>query len=179
MSFILQVHYNNSANYDDVFDRSGVAMCIVDEPREHTAALITFGTADIDIPADVASYQAEGMCPSAMTIAMSEPLHVLSSFPHMHERGVAMRTDILRGGVGGPEEVLVDLPNFDFNTQTFIPIEPEILIEPGDAVRTTCTWGNEGGEAAQYGLDSEDEMCFNFVMVWPIDAFGANHECGL
>ncbi len=176
-SFILQVHYNNSAHYDDVFDRSGVAMCVTDEPREHTAALLTLGTDDIDIPADVENHEEVGMCPSAMTVAMPEPLHVLSSFPHMHERGASLRTEILRGGEDGPAEILVDVPHFDVNNQQFIILEPELLIEPGDAVRTTCTWSNEGGDAVQYGLDSEDEMCFDFVMVWPIEAFGPNHLC--
>jgi len=178
-SFILQVHYHNVAQHSDAFDRSGVAMCVIEEPREHTAGIVTLGTIGIDIPADVESHAEQGVCPSWITGYLPQPLHVIASFPHMHELGRAMTTTILRGGESGPEEVLIDVPNFNFESQTYYSHEPEVLIQPGDALRTTCTYNNEGGDTVHFGEATEDEMCFNFVMLYPIEDVGESRQCGL
>ncbi len=179
VSFILQVHYHNVAHLEDAIDRSGVAMCVVDEPREHTAGIVTLGTLGIDIPADAAAHDESGTCPSWITSYLPEPLHAIASFPHMHQLGRGFRTDIMRGGESGPVETLVDVPSFNFESQTYYPHAPEVLIQPGDALRTTCTYDNAGGSRVTFGEATEDEMCFNFVMVWPIEVIGDNRQCGL
>jgi hypothetical protein len=179
VSFILQVHYHNVAQHSDAFDRSGVAMCVIDEPREHTAGIVTLGTVGIDIPAGVESHAEQGVCPSWITSYLPQPLHIIASFPHMHELGRAIETTILRGGESGPEEDLIDVPNFSFESQTYYAHEPEVLLQPGDALRTTCTYNNEAGAAVHVGEATEDEMCFNFVMVYPIEDVGETRQCGL
>ncbi|MFO0633476.1 MAG: hypothetical protein U0168_11560 [Nannocystaceae bacterium] len=176
--FILQVHYHNVAHHPDAYDRSGVALCTVDEPREHTAGIVTLGTLGIAIPPGAVGHEAEGMCPSWVTQYLTEPLHAIASFPHMHQLGRKFRTEVLRGGEDGPAEVLVDVPAFNFENQTYYPNDPEVLIQAGDALRTTCTWDNPGDTTVHIGEATEDEMCFNFVMVWPIEAVGAARQCG-
>ena len=55
-------------------------------------------------------------------------------------------------------------------------------VEPGDVLRTTCTYDNDGDVAVTVGEGTGDEMCFNFALVYPIDAFGPNagrRKCGL
>lgn len=176
--YILQIHYHNAAQYPDAFDRSGVALCTAEEPREQTAGIFTLGAVGINVPAgEDASVQ--GTCPSWITNYLTEPLRVIASFPHMHEIGTSIRTDIMRGGTNGPIENLLDVPVWDFEGQEFYPHDPEVLIEPGDAIRTTCDYHNPYDFDVTFGEETEDEMCFNFVMVYPIDLVGDYRRCGL
>jgi len=165
-SYILQVHYHNTAGYADALDRSGVALCTTDTPRANTAGVLTLGTLNIDIPAGAAEATATGTCPSQLTSLLPTPLQTLASFPHMHQRGRSFRTTITRGGV---ESTLVDVPAFSFDNQISYPNDPPIEIRAGDTLTTTCTYENTDGPAAGFGERTEDEMCFNFVLTYPID----------
>jgi hypothetical protein len=177
--FILQMHYHNAANYTDAVDRSGVALCTTDEPRPKTAGIVTLGSVGINIPAGAPAHEVTGICPSWITSYLQEPLFAIASFPHMHQLGRALSTVVMRGSDTGPEEVLVDVPAFNFENQTFYPQEPAMTIMPGDALRTTCTFDNTSGGPVYFGEATEDEMCFNFVMVYPIEAIGENRNCGI
>ncbi|MET0384957.1 MAG: hypothetical protein ABW321_03310 [Polyangiales bacterium] len=39
-------------------------------------------------------------------------------------------------------------------------------------MRITCSYQNDTDRAAGFGENTGDEMCFNFVMVYPKDNFG-------
>lgn len=164
---ILQVHYWNVPGYENVRDQSGVKICTADTPRENTAGVFTFGSPEIDIPPRARDHEVVGNCPSLLTSLLPEPLNVLASWPHMHERGTRFRTEIIRPS---GTETLVDVGRWDFNTQLVYPHTPHVTINPGDAVRTTCTYDNLSSETISFGEDTEDEMCFNFAMVYPIDS---------
>jgi hypothetical protein len=177
--FILQVHYHNSAHHADALDRSGVALCTTDTPREHDAGIVTLGTVGIDVPPHAMGHEETGTCPSWITSYLTEPLHIIASFPHMHELGRKFRTDILRGGSESMVEPLVEVEHFSFDDQKYYAHEPAVLLHPGDAVRTTCTYDNPGNVAVKFGEKTEDEMCFNFAMVYPVSSIGDNRQCGL
>lgn len=178
-SFILQVHYNNTAGYQDARDRSGVALCTADEPRPIEAGVVTLGSLGIAIPPQTEDHVVQGTCPPWVTNFLPEPLHVISSFPHMHELGRSFTTEILRGGSEDDVATLVDVDPFDFANQTFYPHEPEVVVNPGDAVRTTCTYDNPTDDWVWLGEGTSDEMCFNFAVVYPIDLLGDGRNCGL
>ncbi len=165
---ILQVHYWNAAGHTDVMDRSGVQICTTPTPRTHEAGILTLGTTNIDIPARARGYSTTGTCPSFATNLLSEPLHILYSGPHMHQLGTRFRTEIIRGGRTIP---LVSVDPWDFETQVSYPHDAATtMIQRGDELRTTCTYDNPGGTAVSFGERTEDEMCFNFAMVYPIGA---------
>lgn len=164
--YILQVHYHNTANYADALDGSGVAMCTTETPREHTAGVLTLGTTSIDIPPGAVGATATGVCPGAITTFLPQPVNVLSSFPHMHQLGRAFETIVTRGGQQIP---LVDVPIFDFESQVSYDHDPPFAIMPGDTLTTRCSYDNPGGSPVHFGEDTEDEMCFNFAIVYPID----------
>ena len=56
-------------------------------------------------------------------------------------------------------------PAFDFEFQR--PYRSELIINPGDTLTTTCTYDNASDKRVNFGERTEDEMCFNFVTVWP------------
>ena len=177
--FILQVHYHNTAHYSDALDKSGVALCTTDTPREHTAGVYTLGSVGINIPAFSSGVDATGTCPSWATSFLTEPLHAIASFPHMHEFGTSFRTEVFRGADDGPMETLVEIDNWVFDNQRYYEHDPAFTIYPGDSIRTTCTYDNTSSNTVTFGEETEDEMCFNFVMLYPIDIFTGNRSCGL
>jgi len=89
----------------------------------------------------------------------------------MHQRGVTIRTEVLRQGREDRMEMLVDVPRWDFETQTAHPAPGgALIVEPGDVLRTTCVYDNLGDETVTFGERTEDEMCFNFISAFPAGA---------
>lgn len=173
--YVLQVHYNNSAHYGDALDRSGVAFCTIDEPRTYTAGVLTLGSLAIDVPPGAEDHEVTGTCSSLDTLFWPE-MHLLAASPHMHELGRAMKSEVHH--LDGTTETLVDVPMFDFHGQGSYPVDPEIIVRPGDAITTTCTYDNPTDHHVFFGEGTDDEMCFNFVFGYPIDAI-ANRNCGI
>ena len=164
---ILQVHYWNVNGYTDVFDRSGVALCSTDTPRPHEIGTSILGSLDISINPHENNHTVVGTC----TPAITEPVTIVASGPHMHTHGVSFRTEVIRGGGSGVPEMLVDIPHWDFNSQTGAPAPDGLMVvNPGDVIRTTCTYDNPTDSVITFGERTEDEMCFNFVLAWPAGA---------
>ena len=171
--YILQLHYNNTANHPDVLDKSGVAFCSTPTPREKMAGVITLGTAAINIPPGAQDYEQTGTCGFFSTLLWGEPMHLLGASPHMHEFGRAARTELQR--FLGDTEMVTDVPNFDFENQAWYNIEPEIVVEPGDSLRTTCVYDNPTDQTVTFGEGTSDEMCFNFVLAYPVDRLSSRN----
>lgn len=164
---LLQVHYWNVRNYADVFDRSGVAMCSTQTPRANEIGTSTLGSLNIAIPPRAHDHQVVGTC----TPAITEPVTIVGSGPHMHTLGTSFRTEVLRQGREDQIEMLVDIPHWDFNSQTsYPPAGGALVIQPGDVLRTTCVYDNAGSDTVTFGERTEDEMCFNFIAAFPAGA---------
>ena len=174
-NLILQLHYHNDAGHADADDASGVAICTTDagSPRANAAGVLWFGQLAINIPAGATDVDVTGTCPSSTTAGLAGPLQLLSSAPHMHELGIRIRADILRGGDPARSETLVEVDPWDFDAQTSYWHAPGTTLMPGDAVVTRCTYSNPTGSTVGFGLRTEDEMCFNFVLAYPLDSLGS------
>ena len=95
-------------------------------------------------------------------------------------RLLSTRLPTLAPGTWGTAiEELVHVERWDFNDQAFYPRDPTMILNPGDAIRTTCTYDNPGDATVRFGERTEDEMCFNFVMLYPIEALGEQRVCGV
>ncbi len=175
--FILQIHYNNSAHYDDVVDKSGVAFCAADTPRPDTAGILSVGTVGLNIPPNAVGHQEVGTCGWLSTFGWPEELHVIGGSPHMHEYGRGLTTELIRSG-GAGQEMITNVPNFTFENQGMHLNDPEVIIHPGDTLRTTCTFDNPNPFAVGFGEGTGDEMCFNFMLVYPIQSIN-NRNCGI
>jgi len=176
-SLILQVHYHNVAGFTDADDASGVALCTTPTPRTHDAGIYTLGSIAINIPAGAEGVEVSHTCPSWLTRFLPEPVHMIASFPHMHGLGRTFLTEILRNGNESALETLVDVPRWDFEGQRFYGHDPSVTFNPGDAIRTTCVYDNPTDTAVRFGERTEDEMCFNFVLLYPISLFTGQRTC--
>lgn len=159
--FILQVHYwSTTPEAGD--DRSGIRLCTTDTPRPHVAAVHMLGSLDIAIPPRSQATEVRGDCVPRAT----EPVHILGATAHMHRLGRSLRTEVLRAG--GATDMMLDVPSYSFDSQVSTPLD--MVIMPGDRLRTTCTYQNPSSTTAYFGERTEDEMCFNFVLAWPAGA---------
>ncbi len=95
---------------------------------------------------------------STNCVAKSEVKLVMMS-NHMHEYGIAARTEVIRAGTN-EVEVLRDDPTWAFEKQfnpdyTTWPVEEPFVLRAGDTLRTSCTWHNSTSES----LTFPREMC--------------------
>ena len=172
--YIMQVHYHNSAHYADAVDASGVAFCVPDQPEPQTAGVLTLGTTSLNIPAGAQNHTEVGTCGGLSTFFWPE-LHIIGASPHMHELGRAMKTILTRPG--GVTETIIDKP-FNFESQGMYFNDQEIVVHAGESLQTTCTYDNPGASMVNFGEGTGDEMCFNFVLAYPIDQLGSRN-CGI
>ncbi len=149
---IVQVHYNNGAGLDGVVDSSGVR--VFHGPAEGTRwRMISPGATGGTIP--------EGESAFCGTDNIVVPLRVLAGMPHMHELGAEFHSTILRAD--GSEDPLINLTGWNFEAQHVYRFDE--TLEPGDRLHTWCGYRNDTGTSAQFGLGTQDEMCFNFMYV--------------
>ncbi len=99
------------------------------------------------------------------TQQMRGPVTIHGSLLHMHTHGSAMRTRIIRNGKELPP---ISQRHYDSNYQAMVLADGRETIQPGDTLITECTWNTKGKkEAVRGGLATSEEMCFNFLNVYP------------
>lgn len=157
--WVLQIHYNN-ANAKTGTDASGFELCTTEDLRQYDAGLVAFGSTKFNIPPR-----------STHTIACDYKLgndfknvKFFSASPHMHTLGKAMSTERIPGGKGTPE-MIYEQKDFSFEAQGAYGVSKSV--QPGDVMRTRCTWKNPSDNTVGFGEGTGDEMCFNFVGYYP------------
>ncbi len=164
---ILQMHYLDTSG-GDRRDESGVDICVSGAPQPVVAGIVTTGDVVLEIPPRANGHVEERLCLQRN----EEPIHIVAASPHMHRLGRAIETTIRRGGADAPDELVFREERFDYDSQTTYPVLPSVEVQPGDVLRTACTYDNPTDDTVRYGTTIADEMCFNFLTVYPIDAFG-------
>jgi hypothetical protein len=96
------------------------------------------------------------------TCAVSSDQTMFTLFPHMHQRGVRIKTEVT---VGGNKMVLHD-GDYQFEEQYFLPVGP-IAFHAGDSITTECTYQNKGSTTVKFGESSDTEMCFSIIYRYP------------
>jgi hypothetical protein len=154
---VIQIHYNITG--------SGTH---ADRTRIHLRAGTGVRPAVITSIADPAALRlAPRMSSVSQVIDQPVPTdaRVYGIFPHMHQRGVSVRAELLRGGAGAPE-CMTELPRWDFNWQLGYYYENPIDVARGDSVRVTCTFDTTTeSDVVTWGEGTADEMCIVFFYV--------------
>ncbi len=104
-------------------DRSSIGLLFMDE-QEVTHQMSTTAALedDFEIPAYASNHPVEA----------SREFHrdavMLSVFPHMHMRGKSFKYELIYPGQDGEREILLDVPQYDFNWQnSYIFAEPKFI----------------------------------------------------
>ena len=164
-SLTLQIHYNNSAQYTDVSDSSGVRIYHA-PPEGPEVAVLTLGPLEFEIPPRTRG-EAVGYC------EMPKNTRLIASFPHMHEAGAAFQQELIRvdqleifaDGDPSVSEDIITLSGWDFESQYIY--ESPMMLNRGDLVKTTCLIENQSEQPIRFGGRTSDEMCFNFAYISP------------
>lgn len=167
--FVLEVQYENVVLGHDVTDASGVRMCAGKTPRRNTAGVSWLGndafgaSGNPGIPPLVNAAPISGRCRPQP--ALSAPVHIVTSWPHMNGRGRYARAEIDRAG--GAKDTLFDKP---FSVQYQSVYSTPAVLNPGDSILTTCTFENLDPYTVSYGERATDEVCFNLTVAYPANA---------
>jgi hypothetical protein len=161
---ILEVHYYNDTKTEQM-DGSGVKFCTAKtSKRKNLAGISSVGSEGICVPPNTRGHRVAGGCDPRDDMG---DIHILGVWPHMHK--AARRMQVVVNRKGGSPQVIHDQP-FDFNSQIFFPMKPEVVLKPGDTLETRCFYDNDTNTKIKFGENTQDEMCYSFTMAWPAGA---------
>lgn len=158
-------HFNSTGNVAQ--DGSKVQVCTVPaSSRAHVAGITWLGTENFNGPAGMPTGMSEfhGTCINDS----QQPITILGWFPHMHLMGIHMKSVVTRVGGGAPETVF-DKP-FRFDYQINYVANPAVVLQPGDSIQSTCTFMNTSGSNVAFGQSTNQEMCYQFAVSYPVGA---------
>lgn len=169
-----QLHYTVAGR--PATDRTELALVFADEKPERLVRTRSVGTTDFEIPPGAANHEV------VAELEVEEPGEILSFLPHMHYRGKAFRYELIHPD--GTEEILLDVPAYDFNWQLSYVAEEPIRLEPGMVLRGRAWYDNSAGNPANpdptatvgFGEQSFEEMMFGFFEWVPAAAAGPEAE---
>lgn len=160
--FVLQIHYSNLMNLDGQKDSSGYQLCTTNQLRPNDADILAFGTFSLNIPAQSS---ADITCDLDLP-GFTPTLHGIAGMPHMHKLGAYLSTTLFPAG-GGASVDLGTADPWNFESQVWTMLGDSAVLKPGDKVRTRCIWDNPTNKDVHFGEETEDEMCFGFLMYYP------------
>jgi peroxiredoxin/mono/diheme cytochrome c family protein len=166
---VFQMHYTPCGSPQ--LDRSSVGLIFMDKDEvTHVAATTNTANHDFAIPPHDANYRCDA------TSTFQRDTILLSMFPHMHLRGKSFRYDVTYPD--GRQEVLLDVPKYDFNWQnSFILAEPKLLPK-GTEMHCTAYFDNsednlanpDPSEEVRFGPQTWHEMMIGWYDVsYPVE----------
>jgi hypothetical protein len=162
-----QMHYHKEAGPGTgVWDRSSVAVRFYPEDYKPDYVMQSkpMGKFDFEIPAGESNYVAR------TSTTFDRDSLLLGYTPHMHLRGKAAR--YVAKYPDGTQEVLLDVPRYDFNWQTHYKYHAGgKRIPAGTEIELTMAWDNSADNPSNpdptatvvYGGPTTAEMMFGFV----------------
>lgn len=95
--------------------------------------------------------------------ATDEDVHLHGAALHMHERGSQISLTLDR--YQGRTSCLLNIPQWDFEWQSFYFFKRPVLVTYGDDIVLDCHWNNQGRGYVEWGEGTEDEMCLGVLYV--------------
>ena len=130
---ILEIHYN--PNGKAVVDHSHFGLYFAKgTPRHRILAIDTLRNLDLQIPPGDAAYR------STAAATFEEPVKLLALQPHMHLRGKSMRVTAVYPDQR--DEVLLDVPKYDFNWQTTYVLARPLALPAGTKLVSVAYFDN-------------------------------------
>jgi hypothetical protein len=158
---VLQLHYHNFTG-DPQIDSSGIAMWWTTTLRQYAASTVAVGTVNFTLAQGQTAVQVAGTC--SVDLSAGQSVQIFGAFPHMHTYGTSITTTVTHAGA---TTTLVDVNPWSFDNQHIYPVDS--VVTNGDSLLTTCTYNTTSAPGpVVYGETTEDEMCFDFLYVYPL-----------
>lgn len=167
-----QLHYTTMGR--PATDRTELALVFADETPERRVYTRQVGTTRFEIPAGASNHEV------VAELEFREHGEILSLLPHMHYRGKAFRYELIHPD--GTEEILLDVPAYEFDWQLAYEAAEPIQTRPGMVLRGRAWYDNSEANprnpdptvAVGYGEQSFEEMMFGFFDWVPVEAPAAD-----
>lgn len=177
-SLRLDMHYFNTMGTQPEKDQSGVEVCIVkgEHLRKNAAAVTmsfaSFGNGFVMAPAGAKMAPITGTC----NVKTTAPVHLMTASPHAHTYARHMKFVVTKKD---KTQIVMHDGAFQFGEQKSYALEPDVVIETGDVVTTTCSYTNDSAKNITFGESTTNEMCFNFASYWPAGALSCSGGGGI
>ncbi|MYE11521.1 MAG: redoxin domain-containing protein [Gammaproteobacteria bacterium] len=158
---VFQMHYTPYGKA--ITDGSKLGIYLHDEPPKYQLGGTTLVNTKIRIPPHAKAHS------ESKSEVLERDVLLYSLLPHAHYRGKA--SDFVAHYPDGSSEVLLSVPNYDFNWQTSYVLRNPKMLPAGTRIVHTTTWDNSTQNPANpdpdrevpWGLQSWDEMLFGAV----------------
>ena len=161
---VFQMHY--TAVGTEQPDLSSLGLIFAD-PKEikYEVRGGTCGSVSFEIPAHAKDFEVTA------DHKLRKNTWLMSMMPHMHVRGIAFRYDVKYPD--GREEVLLDVPQYDFNWQLWYDVVKPKLLPAGTVLRCRAIYDNsednvynpDPNSKVRFGDQTWEEMMFGFYTV--------------
>ncbi len=162
---IFQVHYTPTGTKQS--DLSKIGMVFVDA-KDVTHQIVTMNIIndELNIQPNQDNQRFE-----SNTLTLPMDAEVLTLMPHMHLRGKSFQIDLK--WPDGKQEILLDVPNYDFNWQTGYVVEKPLALPRGAALSGWATFDNstenlsnpDPSQTVHWGEQTWDEMLLAYFDV--------------
>ena len=165
---VFQMHY--TPNGVAQTDRSCVGLKFTDAKNvKHQVGTDQAGNRGLRIPAGDANYKIDAIHP------FSSDMKLLALFPHMHLRGKSFRYTAVFPD--GKEEILLDIPRYDFAWQNAYEFAEPILMPRGSRLRCEAVYDNSKENLAnpdptsvvRWGDQTWEEMMIGYFDATPAE----------
>jgi hypothetical protein len=159
-NFVFQVHY--TANGKEATDHSQVGLYFHKTPPKFPLRMNVLGDNRFVIPPGAKDHTV------TQTREVKRDMLVYDIMPHSHVRGKASRMTAIFPD--GREQILLNVPRYDFNWQTGYVLKAPILIPKGSKLIWDMTWDNslqnpanpDATQAVKWGDQTWEEMGLGF-----------------
>ncbi len=156
-----QVHY--TATGEEHVDKSAIGLVFAKKPVAQEVITRGIINQKIKIPAGAENHQ------ETATFTFPHDAKILSFMPHMHLRGKAFKYVAIHPDK--TEEVLLDVPAYDFRWQTTYVLKEPKAVKKGTKIRVTAAWDNSAKNPAnpdptavvRFGDQTWEEMLNGYV----------------
>jgi hypothetical protein len=161
-----QMHYHKEPGPGTgVWDQSMAAIKFYDNPDEVKYRMQGnhLGRMDFNIPPGDANYTIQ------QDYTFKHDSEIVSLMPHFHLRGKSAKYEVTYPD--GTSEVLLDIPQYDFNWQTAYKYADFKKMPKGTKITFTSVWDNSEGnqynpdptKSVRFGQPTTDEMSFGYM----------------
>jgi len=165
-TLMVQWHYLNLTG-ENQHDASRIQICVVPRSeRRHVGSITILGTEDVGgvdgMPVGVESTYA-GTCLNRT----AEPITIVALWPHMHLLGTGAHAELIASD--GTATSVFDKP-FRHDENVHYAMTPQLVVAPGERLRTSCTYFNSSPQVVRYGISVLQETCYQLAFSYPAGA---------
>ncbi|MCU1329200.1 MAG: hypothetical protein JWN34_4570 [Bryobacterales bacterium] len=158
---VLQVHYTSTGK--DTEDQTKVGLVFAKEPPTERIFSTQVSNTRFVIPPGEANYEVK------TATRFPNNVKLISFFPHMHLRGKDYEYKAVFPT--GEQQILLKVPNYDFNWQLAYRPSPELELPAGTRIETIAHFDNSANNPAnpdpkatvKFGEQSWEEMAIGFM----------------